>query len=171
MNTPVFFSFDLPFANDSLRLSGRALCVEEFGKVWMYGVNPGMICGEGSDIPSAYSSFQVNLLALAIDTLEEVGENDPQNFKDRFVALFQERFDSTNEENLTEWEAARAMVRAGDSPDTGDLDLRREKGEAPVGVRVIRSRPVAKRYQHALQVTKGILESKMAANTDMAFAA
>ena len=166
MNTPIFFNYKVPFGDDSLLLSGRALCVEEFGNVWMYGVNPGMICGEGPDIPAAYTSFRIHLLSLALDALSDsTGRED-------FMTRLQKSFDSTNQANLDEWEAARQRVRAGESPDTGDLDLRREMGDASVGVSVIQAEAEpGKKYELALQTTKQSLESVGPQNTQLAFAA
>ena len=169
MNTPIFFNYNIPFGDGTLRLSGRALCVEESGTVWMYGVDPGMICGEGRDIPAAYRSFRINLLALALDALSDSAG------RRNFIKRLRKIFDSTNQANLDEWEAARQRVRAGESPDTGDLMLRREMGDASVGVRVIRAEPAAKEYELALQTTKEILESvglePVGADTQLAFAA
>ena len=166
MNTPIFFNYNIPFGDGTLLLSGRALCVEESGAVWMYGVNPGMICGEGPDIPTAYTSFRINLLALALDAMSD--STGREDFMDRL----QKFFDSTNQANLDDWQVARQKVRAGDSPDTGDLTLRRETGDASVGVSVIQAKPesAVKKYALALQASKEVLES-VSANTQLAFAA
>ena len=102
MNTPIFFSFKTPFGDETLQRTGRAVFRNS---LWMYGVNPGMICGEGPSIDAAYASFKVNLLALAIDVLK-----DNPVIPD-FLMRFNEFFDSTNAANLKEWEAARERVR------------------------------------------------------------
>ena len=167
MKTPIFFDFKFPFGGDdsTLRLSGRALCVEEFGEMWMYGVNPGMICGSGRDIASAYLGFRINLLNLALDILNDFPKPET------FVKVFGASFESTNQENLKEWKAARQMVRAGEAPDLGNLMLRCEEEDPSVGVEWIRSESPAKKEQITLQTTKQLLESAVAADTETALAA
>lgn len=127
---PIYFDFKVrisgrPFGAD-VRIRGRVTCVEEFGAVWMYGVNPGSLAERGHDVQSAYEAFRQGVAEVLCDLAESAP--DFESFREAATAFVA----TTNRASVTEWETARQAIRRGAA---AQVDLRRETGEIePVAV-------------------------------------
>ena len=103
-----------------VELRGRVTCEEEFGSVWMYGVNPGGLAENGEDLESAYANFSRALTEIVGDFAERAADFGA------FREDVEEFLMGTTEEIVDEWAAARRRIRDGDSPD---LRLPRETAD------------------------------------------
>ena len=104
----------------SVRLRGRITCEEEFGSVWMYGVNPGGLAENGKDLESAYTNFSRALTEIVGDFAERAA--DFGAFRDEVEEFLM----GTTAEIVDEWVAARRRIRDGGVPD---LRLPRETAD------------------------------------------
>lgn len=113
-NVPLYFrTKQLVFGNGfvaGVEIVGRVTAVEEFGSVWIYGVNPGGIAESGDDLPSAYANFRVWFAKVLFDM---AGMAD--DFAD-FRRTVDKYLRATDDESVAEWQAARKAIRAGNSP-------------------------------------------------------
>ncbi len=97
----------------TVEIIGRATWTLDFGKTWLYGVNPGAMAGGGDDLDGALGSFTDHLTGVLSDLADEA--DDLEAFRrtvERFVS-------ATDDESVAEWEAAREVVRSGSEPDVG----------------------------------------------------
>ena len=95
----------------TVEIIGRATWTLDFGKTWLYGVNPGAMAGGGDDLDGALGSFTDHLTGVLSDLADEA--DDLEAFRrtvERFVS-------ATDDESVAEWEAAREAVRSGREPD------------------------------------------------------
>ena len=95
----------------TVEIIGRATWTLDFGKTWLYGVNPGAMAGGGDDLDGAWGSFTDHLTGVLSDLADEA--DDLEAFRrtvERFVS-------ATDAESVAEWEAAREVVRSGSEPD------------------------------------------------------
>lgn len=104
----------------SAGLRGRITCEEEFGSVWMYGVNPGGLAENGEDLESAYANFSRALVEIVGDFAERAA--DFGAFRDEVEEFLM----GTTEDIVDEWAAARQRVRDG---SVLDLRLARETAD------------------------------------------
>ena len=139
---PLFFRFQQVVCGKGflaeVRFEGRATCAREFGSTWMYGVNPGALAEEGTDMKAAYANFRNALVGVLFDLAEDAGSFE------EFRAAARSFYEATDRDSVVEWEEARRRVRQGADPGVDDdLDLRRETGEPDPCFRVIEVRPAA----------------------------
>lgn len=101
----------------SVGLRGRITCEEEFGSVWMYGVNPGGLAENGKDLESAYANFSRARTEIVGDFARRAADFGA------FREDLEEFLMGTTEDIVDEWAAARGRIRDGSVPD---LRLARE---------------------------------------------
>lgn len=111
----------------AVRMRGRATGVEDFGSIWIYGVNPGGIAEHGPDLKSAYANFRRFLVGVMSDLAE-----DAADFIE-FRAAVSDFLEETNAESVAEWTEARDEVRKGHVPK---VDLPREGDDLSAEVEV-----------------------------------
>lgn len=104
----------------SVGLRGRITCEEEFGSIWMYGVNPGGLAENGEDLESAYANFRRALTEVVSDCARRAA--DFGAFRDDVEEFLM----GTTEDIVDEWVAARQRIRDGNVPD---LRLLRETAD------------------------------------------
>ena len=97
-----------------VRIVGRVTAVEDFGAVWIYGVNPGGLAESGDDLTSAYANFRDWLVKVLFDFAEMA-----DGFED-FRRNAEEFLHATDDGSVAQWRAARQAVRNGRRPQ---LDL------------------------------------------------
>ena len=107
----------------AVRLRGRATGMEDFGSIWIYGVNPGGLADHGPDLRTAYASFRRSLGLVMFDLAELADDFDA------FRRDLTKYFHATDRESVDEWIAARREIRGGRVPEVDfpqandDLDL------------------------------------------------
>lgn len=128
---PLYFCIRRPIEGRgcvaSVRIIGRATWTLDFGKTWLYGVNPGAMAGCGQDLDGALRDFTEHLTGVLADFAD--GAEDLDSFRrtvERFV-------NATDDDSVVEWDAARERVRSGRGPD---VSLAREVRELAAGVEV-----------------------------------
>lgn len=107
----------------AVRLRGRATGMEDFGSIWIYGVNPGGLADHGADLKTAYANFR-RFLGLVMFDLGEMAADFSAFRRDlsKFVH-------ATDRESMDEWISARREIRGGRVPEVDfphendDLDL------------------------------------------------
>lgn len=86
---------------------GRALVEQEDDGWWVFGVNPGAVAESGKSFRGAVDNFRARLRTVLFDYAEDADEfSSFKNAVERF-------FHASDLETETEWDAARAEVRAG----------------------------------------------------------
>lgn len=95
----------------AVRMRGRATCMEDFGSIWIYGVNPGGMAEHGPDRRSAYSNFRRFLVGVLSDIAE-----DAADFAE-FRAAVTDFLEETDAESVDEWTEARREIRGGRVPE------------------------------------------------------
>lgn len=103
----------------AIRLRGRATGMEDFGSIWIYGVNPGGLADHGPDLKTAYANFRRSLGLVLFDIAEDAADFD------EFRAAVSDFLDQTDAESVAEWIEARREIRSGrvpevDFPQEGD---------------------------------------------------
>ncbi len=112
---PLYFRiWQLVFGNGfvaSVEIVGRATAAEDFGILWIYGVNPGGIAQSGADLASAYSNFRRWFTEVLFDLAEMAGEFE------EFRRTAEGFLRATDDDRVREWRAARQAIREGNRPD------------------------------------------------------
>jgi hypothetical protein len=88
--------------------NGRALCVSEADRCWMYGVNPGGMSAVGDDPTTAHAAFRRTFSNILVDLALESPTFEA------FQRAVNEFFDETNEGYEPEWLEAVQTVRNND---------------------------------------------------------
>ena len=94
-------------------INGRALMRIELDdqgqetEAWIFSVNPGGICADGSSSPAAALSFRDRYLLTLLDIAAEAASFD------EFEAEIERLFHDTNNRFLTQWNTAHELVRSG----------------------------------------------------------
>lgn len=95
----------------TVEIIGRATWTRDYGKTWLYGVNPGAMAGSGEDLEEALRGFTEHLVGVLSDLADEADDLDAfRGTVERFVS-------ATDDESVAEWEASREVVRSGSEPD------------------------------------------------------
>ena len=103
----------------AVRLRGRATGMEDFGSIWIYGVNPGGLADHGPDLKTAYGNFRRSLGLVLFDLAEDAADFD------EFRAAVSDFLEQADAESVAEWIEARREIRSGrvpevDFPQEGD---------------------------------------------------
>ena len=112
----------------SVRLRGRATGMEDFGSIWIYGVNPGGLADHGPDLKAAYANFRRSLGLVLFDIAEDAADFD------EFRAAVSDFLDQTDAESVAEWTDARREIRGGRVPEV-DFPIEGDDLEPEVQVR------------------------------------
>lgn len=92
---------------------GRVLARQEDQGWWLDGVNPGAIAEGGPSLNEAVVKFRMAFRSVLMDFAEVA--SDFRGFQRSVQKFFQE----TDEETVSEWDAARAVVRDGKADRLG----------------------------------------------------
>jgi len=130
---PLLFTFRQKVEGNNyladVKAYGRLLAEEEDGTWWMYGVNPGGLAASGSTRAEAYSEFRETLAKVLYDLATDVPDFHA------FRGAAQRFFYETDQETVSEWEAARELVKSGEIDIKG---MRREESKSPALIEVDR---------------------------------
>lgn len=95
----------------SVRLRGRATGMEDFGSIWIYGVNPGALADHGPDLETACANFR-HSLGLVLFGLAELAADFGA-----FRRALSKYLEATDRESVDEWIEARREIRGGRMPE------------------------------------------------------
>lgn len=129
---PLFLKFQETVVGDGfaagIRFDMRVLAEVDDSMVWIYGVNPGAIAASGPDLTTALCDLRRRLRMYLYDVATDY--TDFATFRAEIIRFFKE------DSQASDWEAARAAIRAGDTPETGQL-LHRETRERRPRVEIL----------------------------------
>ena len=130
---PIFFKITHDVRGETFTArvltNGRALMEFEDDAWWCYGVNPGGMAADGSSPAEAFSHFRVDLGEIFSDMATQ------SKTCDEFKRMVQEFVAQEPPKTANEWEAARARIRAGETPsDQTIANLKRVTDTPQIGV-------------------------------------
>lgn len=133
---PLYIGFkDVVFGKGfvaGVRFQGRVTACMEYGATWLYGVSPGSLAESGSDLKTAHKNFRTSVLGALFDIAEEA------NSFAQFMQRTHEFFYATDADAVSEWEAARQVVRSGEVG--AELDLPRVEEDRELSIEVVELR-------------------------------
>ena len=123
---PLLFLYRVPVTVQGsvaiVELSGRATAyVDEDGPVWLDGVNPGAFAASGDSLKDAEVDLRKTLTEIFLDIAEESGDLA------EFRQIAEDFLCSTDDESVSEWEAALSRVRK--STGIGVAGLKRRSAD------------------------------------------
>ncbi len=126
---PLFMNHRLPLAGNgfwaAISLRARVLLREESAsEIYVYGVNPGGICGTGTNRDAAMAAFWKRFLSVMLDVAEEA-----KSFEE-FKAEIESALNETNEEYEMLWNEAVQNVRDGKVNLTGVICQQADLGHS-----------------------------------------
>lgn len=108
---PLLFKFRSPVLGNGfvalIDFQGRLLAREDGGRVWIDGVNPGAIALSAADITAASHALNSAMTAVFVDFAEQAGSFPA------FKSEVEKFFHDTDQETVSEWEAAVLAVQQG----------------------------------------------------------
>ena len=123
-HTPLYFDLRQVVVGNgfvaAVRLRGRATGMEDFGSIWIYGVNPGALAGHGPDLKTAWANFRHSLGLVLFDLAELAADFGA------FRRALSKYLLATDRESVDEWIEARREVRGGRVPE---VDFPRESDD------------------------------------------
>lgn len=126
MRLPLLFKFQkIIFGNGfiaGVRMSGRAMLVEDGEEVWINGVNPSTLAGGGRTREEAFADFRRGWSQVLVDIAAECKSLE------EFRARASEFLAAETEEITAEWCNALKELRARGGAD--DVQLRQVKAES-----------------------------------------